>query len=147
MLLYHALPVYVPKGSLLTVKGPIGTLATNQVQKFDLTVRTNGCSVTLDSSVDNSRVESTLLDKVPLSIFKIDHVLIPAGFLPHSPVKSPPVSPPTSSPGAGPAPADSPDADTRNNDNNKSSGVVKASVMFLALVTVAVSGMISSVFG
>ncbi|XP_022004641.1 fasciclin-like arabinogalactan protein 10 [Helianthus annuus] len=111
LLLYHALPVYVPKG------------------------------------VDNSRVESTLLDKVPLSIFKIDHVLIPAGFLPHSPVKSPPVSPSTSSPGAGPAPADSPDADTGNNDNNKSSGGVKASVMFLALVTVAVSGMISSVFG
>ncbi|KAJ0673168.1 putative fasciclin-like arabinogalactan protein [Helianthus annuus] len=199
LLLYHALPVYVPKGSLLTVKGPIGTLATNQVQKFDLTVRTNGDSVTLDSGVDNSHVESTLLDKVPLSIFKIDHVLIPAGFLPHSPesapvkspessppapvvpvtapvstpvqapvqvpvhgpvaaspapvarnspVKSPPASSPTtSSPVAGPAPADSPDADTGNNDNNNSSDGVKASVMFLALVTVAVSGMISSVFG
>ncbi|KAK9068273.1 hypothetical protein SSX86_012384 [Deinandra increscens subsp. villosa] len=104
LLLYHAIPVYVPKVSLMAEKYPIRTLASNEINGFYLTVTTKGDSVTLVSGVDNSRVESMVLDSVPVSIFKIDHVLLPAGFFPQSPspavVPVPEASPPSPSPPA-----------------------------------------------
>ncbi|KAI3693314.1 hypothetical protein L6452_33148 [Arctium lappa] len=186
LLLYHASSNYIPRGSLKSVKNPIRTLATNTAGKFDLTVQTNGDSVTLVSGVDSSRVESTALDSVPISIFKIGNVLLPtelftkspppvpspapetstrsspspAASAPRSidsspspvngtsPIRSPPIpptrpTPPTasiSSPIDGPAPAENPTADTGNASNG--GDVIKVPVIFLALVTVSISGII-----
>ncbi|KAD4586108.1 hypothetical protein E3N88_23709 [Mikania micrantha] len=92
--------------------------------------------------MDASRVESTILDSVPISILKIDQVLFPAGFYAkppypaavpvlesfppspsvpgsarvHPPIVSPPAPPasPTSSPFSGPAPAENNAADIGN---------------------------------
>ncbi|KAD6453192.1 hypothetical protein R6Q59_014951 [Mikania micrantha] len=80
LLLYHAIACYVPKVSLMTEKNPIRTLASNEINGFYLTVRSKGDSVMIDSGMDASRVESTVLDSVPISILKIDQVLFPAGF-------------------------------------------------------------------
>ncbi|KAL8210363.1 hypothetical protein R6Q57_007095 [Mikania cordata] len=77
LLLYHAIACYAPKVSLMTEKNPIRTLASNEITGFYLTVRTKGDSVMIDYA---SRVESTILDSVPISILKIDQVLFPAGF-------------------------------------------------------------------
>ncbi|KAI3829197.1 hypothetical protein L1987_03314 [Smallanthus sonchifolius] len=101
LLLYHAIPGYVPKISLMTEKNPVRTLASNEIEKFGLTVRTNGDSVTLDSGIDNSHIESSVLDSVPISIFKIDHVLLPAEYFTKppspAPVPVPEASPPSPS--------------------------------------------------
>ncbi|KAK1418732.1 hypothetical protein QVD17_27878 [Tagetes erecta] len=89
LLLYHAVAGYFPKVSLMTKRNVMRTLASNEIAEFGLTVRTDGDSVTLDCGVDNSRVESTVLDSVPVSIFKIDHVLVPVGLFDKSPSPSP----------------------------------------------------------
>ncbi|KAI3718282.1 hypothetical protein L6452_19146 [Arctium lappa] len=89
LLLYHASSNYIHRGSLKTVKNSIRTLATNAAGKFDPTVQTNGDSVALVSGVDSSRVESTALDSVSISIFKIENVLLPTELL----TKSPPLVP------------------------------------------------------
>ncbi|KAI3703221.1 hypothetical protein L1987_73141 [Smallanthus sonchifolius] len=107
LLLYHAIPGYVPKISLMTKKNPVRTLATNEIEKFGLTVRTNGDSVTLDSGIDNSHVESSVLDSVPISIFKIDHVLLPTEYFTKSPSPAP-VPVPEASPPSPRAPASAP---------------------------------------
>ncbi|XP_024995937.1 fasciclin-like arabinogalactan protein 8 [Cynara cardunculus var. scolymus] len=107
MLLFHACSNYIPRGSLKTEKNPIHTLATTTAGKFELTVQTNGDSVTLVSGVDSSRVESTALDSVPLSIFKIQNVLLPTELFTKSPPSVPAPAPETSTPSA-PTPASAP---------------------------------------
>ncbi|KAI3672463.1 hypothetical protein L6452_38551 [Arctium lappa] len=77
LLLYHASSNYISRGSLKTVKNPIHTLATNTVGKFNLIVQTNRDFITFVSRVDSSHVKSTALDSVPISIFKIENVLLP----------------------------------------------------------------------
>ncbi|KAD6453188.1 hypothetical protein E3N88_07893 [Mikania micrantha] len=47
---------------------------------YNISIMEISDSVMIDSGMDASRVESTILDSVPISILKIDQVLFPAGF-------------------------------------------------------------------
>ncbi|XP_052192779.1 fasciclin-like arabinogalactan protein 8 [Diospyros lotus] len=109
LLQYHALASYSPIGTLKATNEPISTLATNGAGKFDLTVATNGDEVTLKTGLDSSRIGSTVIDAMPLCIFTVDNVLLPAELfgkapsptLAPEPVKSP-------SPSLLPSPSKSP---------------------------------------
>ncbi|PWA68359.1 FASCICLIN-like arabinogalactan protein 8 [Artemisia annua] len=150
LLQYHALARYAPKGSLKTTKTSMATLATSAAGKYDISVKTAGDDVRLDSGVGTSRLASTVLDSTPLCIFTVDSVLLPTelfGKAPSpAPVMSPesspapapsddlspepavapapldaPPAPPAESPVDGPAPSDGPTADSEN--SNASNGV------------------------
>ncbi|XP_042510308.1 fasciclin-like arabinogalactan protein 8 [Macadamia integrifolia] len=108
LLQYHALAGYTPIGTLKTAKAPISTLATNGAGKYDLTVKTAGDSVTLDTGVDSSRVADTVIDNTPVCIFTVDNILLPSELFGKSPSPAPgpgpePVSSP--SPAVSPSPA------------------------------------------
>ncbi|KAJ4956366.1 hypothetical protein NE237_013149 [Protea cynaroides] len=108
ILQYHALADYTPIGTLKTTKGPVGTLATNALGKYDLTVKTAGDSVTLDTGVDSSRVADTVIDNTPVCIFTVDNILLPSELFGKSPSPAPalePVSSPSPAPGLSPTPA------------------------------------------
>ncbi|KAL7611326.1 hypothetical protein Lser_V15G14275 [Lactuca serriola] len=77
LLLYHAIPSYVPEITLENEKDPMPTLATNNAGKFAFTIQTYGNSLMLNSGVDDSRVLKMVSDAVPVCIFMIDKVLLP----------------------------------------------------------------------
>ncbi|KAK1261895.1 Fasciclin-like arabinogalactan protein 10 [Acorus gramineus] len=115
LLQFHALPRYVPKGTLKTTTKPIDTMATSGAGKFDLTVSAAGDEVTLHTGVDSSRVSGTVVDATPLCILTVDNVLLPRelfGISPSpGPTLGPGVSPSPSSPSPSPeAKAPSPEA-------------------------------------
>ncbi|KAH6779794.1 FASCICLIN-like arabinogalactan-protein 10 [Perilla frutescens var. hirtella] len=112
LLQYHALASYTPVGTLKQTKGTIATLATNGAGKYDLSVKTAGDSVSLDTGVDSSRIASTVLDSTPLCIFTVDSLLLPVELFGKAPSPAPGPAPevsPSPSPAETPTPASSPE--------------------------------------
>ncbi|KAF7138529.1 hypothetical protein RHSIM_Rhsim07G0025400 [Rhododendron simsii] len=169
LLQYHALSRYAPKGTLKTTKGPISTMATNGVGKYDLTVTTAGDEVTLGTGYASSRIASTVIDSPPVVIYTVDSLLLPpelSGSAPSTaPVASPLQSPspvvsakapspviatsPSSvfSPPAPPmeSPEGSPVGAPDQPEDSKSAGDVKAPALSEAILSVSVA-VIFSVF-
>ncbi|XP_073057482.1 fasciclin-like arabinogalactan protein 2 [Primulina eburnea] len=77
VVLYHAIPTYNSLGMLRSSNGVVNTLATEGPNKYDLTVLNNGDNVKLETKVDTATIKGTLIDADPLSVFKIDRVLLP----------------------------------------------------------------------
>lgn len=102
LLQYHAVPSYIPKASLRASKGPISTLASSGAGKYDLTVKTSGDEVTLNSGLDTSRVANTVIDDTPFCILTIDNVLLPTEIFGKAPAPAPGLVPTAS---LSPAPA------------------------------------------
>ncbi|KAI3701054.1 hypothetical protein L2E82_45697 [Cichorium intybus] len=106
LLLYHAVPSYVPRITLKNEKDPLHTLATNSAGEFAFTVQSVGDSITLNSGVVDSRVLNMVTDSVPVSIFTIDSVLLPMELFATTPSPADaPHSPPETSPPSVSAPA------------------------------------------
>ncbi|KAL8062539.1 hypothetical protein ABFX02_02G154100 [Erythranthe guttata] len=168
ILQYHALASYAPVGTLKQTKGKISTLATNGAGKYDLSVKTAGDSVSLDTGVDSSRIASTVLDSTPLCIFTVDSLLLPVELFGKAPSPAPgpapeispspapaadspapesaaspapmlsPPAPPTSSPDG--APSEGPTADSQNSTSDNAGGVLEApATMKTLMLTVSVS--------
>uniref|UniRef100_A0A1D1Y230 Fasciclin-like arabinogalactan protein 10 n=1 Tax=Anthurium amnicola TaxID=1678845 RepID=A0A1D1Y230_9ARAE len=102
LLQYHAVPGYLPKASLMASKGPITTLATSGAGKYDLTVKTRGDEVTLDTGLDTSRIASTVIDDTPFCILTVDSVLLPTALFGKAPAPAPGLVP-TAAPSPAPA--------------------------------------------
>lgn len=112
LLQYHALASYTPVGTLKQTRGSLTTLATNGAGKYDLSVKTAGDSVSLDTGVDTSRIASTVLDSTPLCIFTVDSLLLPVELFGKAPSPAPGPAPevsPSPSPAEAPTPASSPE--------------------------------------
>ncbi|GJX62939.1 fasciclin-like arabinogalactan protein 8 [Tanacetum coccineum] len=155
LLLYHATPSYVPEASLKWEKNKnITTFATTKVQNFYFTVNSFGYSFTLSTGVDMARIESTIVDSSPVSIFKIENVLRPMELFnattistsPPAPAPAPQSSRPvpgpvstdsssTSGPAGAPDQADGPDADA---EDNNASDASYGKVIHQALVLVSI---------
>ncbi|KAL8495451.1 hypothetical protein ACS0TY_019554 [Phlomoides rotata] len=167
VLQYHALASYTPVGTLKQTKGKLTTIATNGAGKYDLGVKTEGDSVSLDTGVDTSRIASTVLDSTPLCIFTVDSLLLPVELFGKAPAPAPetspspapaadtpspseapesakapspllsPPAPPTSTPDG--APSEGPAADSQNSTTDKAGGVMEAPAAMKVLFTVSVS--------
>ncbi|KAF3443242.1 hypothetical protein FNV43_RR12924 [Rhamnella rubrinervis] len=77
LLLYHGIPVYQSLQMLKTNNGIMNTLATDNANKYDFTVQTDGEDVTLETKVTTAKITGTVLDQEPLVIYKINKVLLP----------------------------------------------------------------------
>ncbi|KAK9691244.1 hypothetical protein RND81_09G184700 [Saponaria officinalis] len=77
LLLYHGVPVYNSMGMLKSNNGVMNTLATDGANKYDFTVQNDGESVTLKTKVVTAKITGTLVDKDPLSVYKLDKFLLP----------------------------------------------------------------------
>ncbi|XP_075498279.1 fasciclin-like arabinogalactan protein 2 [Primulina tabacum] len=77
VVLYHAIPTYNSLGMLRSSSGLVNTLATEGANKYDLTVLNDGDNVKLETKVNTATIKGTLIDADPLSVFKIDRVLLP----------------------------------------------------------------------
>ena len=102
LLEYHALPQYAPKASLKTMKGGIPTLASTGKGKYDLSVVAKGDDVSMDTGMDKSRVASTVLDDMPVTVHTVDSVLLPPELFGGAPSPAPGASADT--PASAPAP-------------------------------------------
>ncbi|XP_071688714.1 fasciclin-like arabinogalactan protein 8 [Rutidosis leptorrhynchoides] len=159
LLKYHAISNYVPKASLINEKNPVDTLASNNLAKFNFTIHVKGDLITIDSGVDISRIESMVFDKAPVSIYRIDNVLLPinmfsetvtgpapAPVIASRPNASSPEAPKISSPAdggsapadGGPAPADSPTADLEKSGASNGSSGINDLMLLLAIVMVSI---------
>ncbi|KAL3616580.1 Kinesin-like protein fla10 [Castilleja foliolosa] len=167
ILQYHALASYSPVGTLKQTKGKLNTLATNGAGKYDLSVKTAGDSVSLDTGVDTSRIASTVLDSTPICIFTVDSLLLPVELFGKAPSPAPgpapevspspapaaeapasgsapapslflsPPAPPTSSPDG--APSEGPSADSQNSTSDNAGGGLEAPAVVKVMLTVLVS--------
>nr|XP_043630572.1 fasciclin-like arabinogalactan protein 10 [Erigeron canadensis] len=119
LLLFHGISSYIPKASLKMEHGPVNTLATHGDLLYNFTVQTNGDSVTIDSGVDITRLETMVLDSIPVSVFRIDNILLPKLLFHKSRVSAPAPAPaPESSTASGPiASSPAPEADTSPEDS------------------------------
>ncbi|MCD7448407.1 Fasciclin-like arabinogalactan protein 2 [Datura stramonium] len=77
LLLYHGIPVYNSMGMLKSNNGLMNTLATEGHNKYDFTVQNDGDDVKLETKVVTATISGTLYDEEPLSVYKIDKVLLP----------------------------------------------------------------------
>ncbi|KAL3633806.1 Fasciclin-like arabinogalactan protein 2 [Castilleja foliolosa] len=77
LLLYHGVPVYNSLGMLRSSNGLMNTLATEGPNNYDFTVQNDGDDVKLETKVVTATIKGTLIDDDPLSVFKIDKVLLP----------------------------------------------------------------------
>ncbi|XP_016465339.2 fasciclin-like arabinogalactan protein 2 [Nicotiana tabacum] len=77
LLLYHGVPVYNSLGMLKSNNGLMNTLATEGKNKYDFTVQNDGDDVMLKTKVVTATISGTLYDEEPLSVYKIDKVLMP----------------------------------------------------------------------
>nr|GMC48527.1 fasciclin-like arabinogalactan protein 2 [Ipomoea batatas]GMC70649.1 fasciclin-like arabinogalactan protein 2 [Ipomoea batatas] len=77
LLLYHGVPVYHNLGMLRSSNGVLNTLATGGSSKYDFTVQNSGDDVTLETKVVTAKITGTMYDEEPLSVFKVDKVLLP----------------------------------------------------------------------
>ncbi|CAO2210632.1 unnamed protein product [Urochloa humidicola] len=79
ILLYHAVPDYYSMQFLKSNKGKVNTLATTSVAKKDYTyeAQTEADTVTLDTTVTTSTIQSTVRDDDPLAIYAISKFLQP----------------------------------------------------------------------
>lgn len=101
LILYHGLPFYNSMGMLKTNNGVMNTLATNGANKYQLTVQNDGDVVTIKTKIVTTKITGTLLDEEPLSIYKINKVLLPRElFKKMAPEPAPAPSPKADSPKA-----------------------------------------------
>ncbi|PWA60414.1 FASCICLIN-like arabinogalactan protein 8 [Artemisia annua] len=142
LLYYHAIPTYVPKASLASEKNKnVTTFATTPIQNFYFTIKSSGDSFIVDTGVDVVRIENTIIDASPVSIFKIENVLLPIELFNGTSISTPAPAPAaptpessrsapgpvstdsssTSGPAGGPDQADGPDADVGDNNANDAS--------------------------
>ncbi|OIT00057.1 fasciclin-like arabinogalactan protein 2 [Nicotiana attenuata] len=77
LLLYHGVPVYNSLGMLKSNNGLMNTLATEGKKKYDFTVQNDGDDVMLKTKVVTATISGTLYDEEPLSVYKVDKVLLP----------------------------------------------------------------------
>lgn len=77
LLLYHGIPVYNSMGMLKSNNGLMNTLATEGKNKYDFTVQNDGDDVKLETKVVTVTISGTLYDEEPLSVYKVDKVLLP----------------------------------------------------------------------
>ncbi|XP_055823949.1 fasciclin-like arabinogalactan protein 2 [Solanum dulcamara] len=77
LLLYHGIPVYNSMGMLKSNNGLMNTLATEGKNKYDFTVQNDGDDVKLETKVVTAKISGTLYDEEPLSVYKVDKVLLP----------------------------------------------------------------------
>ncbi|XP_039131178.1 fasciclin-like arabinogalactan protein 2 [Dioscorea cayenensis subsp. rotundata] len=101
LLLFHAIPIYNSLQSLRSSNGVVNTLATDgSNNNFNFTVQNNGDAVTLKTPLNTALILTTLFDKDPLSVFKIDNVLKPRELFklvePPAPAPAPVAEPPAS---------------------------------------------------
>ncbi|XP_019194127.1 PREDICTED: fasciclin-like arabinogalactan protein 2 [Ipomoea nil] len=78
LLLYHGVPAYQNLGMFRSNgNGVLNTLATGGSNKYDFTVQNSGEDVTLETEVVTAKITGTMYDEEPLSVFKVDKVLLP----------------------------------------------------------------------
>lgn len=109
LVLYHGVPVYNSMGILKSNNGIMNTLATEGANKYDFTVQNDDESVTLKTKVVTAKITGTLVDEDPLSVFKLDKVLLPRELFKPSAKLEPAPSPEAEAPG--PDAADGPASD------------------------------------
>ncbi|OWM64335.1 fasciclin-like arabinogalactan protein 9 [Punica granatum] len=98
LLLYHVLPKYYTLQSLVTVSNPVRTQAN---YGLNFTGQANTNQVNVSSGLVNTQVNNALYQQMPLAVYQVDKVLLPAELFE--------ASAPSNSP---PAPA------TKSNDSN-----------------------------
>ncbi|KAM0943085.1 putative fasciclin-like arabinogalactan protein [Dioscorea sansibarensis] len=109
LLLFHAIPIYNSLQSLRSSNGVVNTLATDgSNNNFNFTVQNNGDAVTLKTPLNTALILTTLFDKDPLAVYKIDSVLKPRELFK-----------PVEAPAPAPAPAAEPPASDKNNNKKK----------------------------
>lgn len=89
VLLYHGVPEYETLQMLRSHKGIMNTLATEEANKFDFTVKSKGEDVTLSTKVVTSNIVGTLIDQDPVVVYKIDKVLLPRELFKAAPALTP----------------------------------------------------------
>lgn len=113
LLLYHALPKYVPFETLKSSAGrSFTTLATSGTSRYELSVTASGGQVTIKAGASNAKVGVIIVDSALVVIYVIDQILLPvelSGKLvpthaPAPPLPPKPVSPPSFSPPPSPPP-------------------------------------------
>ncbi|XP_022758911.1 fasciclin-like arabinogalactan protein 2 [Durio zibethinus] len=77
LLLYHGIPDYQSMQMLKSNNGIMNTLATDEANKYDFTIQTDGEVVTLETKVITAKITGTLKDEEPLIVYKINKVLLP----------------------------------------------------------------------
>ncbi|KAM7492424.1 hypothetical protein LguiA_035345 [Lonicera macranthoides] len=86
LLLYHGVPLYQSMGMLRSNNGLINTLATEGPNKYDFTIQNDGEDVKLETKVVTAKIVGTLIDEDPVSVYKIDKVLLPTELFKEAPV-------------------------------------------------------------
>lgn len=78
LLLYHALPQYVPFKTMKSSAGrSFTTLATNGTSKYELSVTASGDQLTVKAGASTAKVGVIVVDSALVVIYVIDHLLIP----------------------------------------------------------------------
>uniref|UniRef100_A0ACD5TU12 Uncharacterized protein n=1 Tax=Avena sativa TaxID=4498 RepID=A0ACD5TU12_AVESA len=146
LLLYHAVPSYIPRASLKLLKSaarPLRTLASTASGQYNMSVVARGDDVSLNTGVRKCRLTDTVLDDTPVCMFTVDKLLLPVELFASAPAEAPePASAPApadaaalSSPPA-PPPADEEDsaepADHKHKDLKASSATALRSIVALA---------------
>jgi hypothetical protein len=139
LLLYHAVPSYIPRASLKLLKSaarPLRTLASTASGQYNVSVVARGDDVSLDTGLRKCRVADTVLDDTPVCMFTVDKLLLPVELFADAPAAAPepaeapsPSDEPLSSLPA-PPPADEPSseepADRKHKDLKAASGTAAA---------------------
>ncbi|KAL9243965.1 hypothetical protein vseg_017793 [Gypsophila vaccaria] len=130
LLLYHGVPVYNSMGMLKSNNGVMNTLATDGANKYDFTVQNDGESVTLRTKVVTSKITGTLVDKDPLSVYKLDKFLLPRELFKKSkstddaPAPSPDAEAPSDDMADGPDASDDDVADSTSKKHKNNAGKI-----------------------
>uniref|UniRef100_A0A0D9VP11 FAS1 domain-containing protein n=1 Tax=Leersia perrieri TaxID=77586 RepID=A0A0D9VP11_9ORYZ len=148
LLKFHALPSYNPKPSLKTVPHAraLRTLASTASGKYNVTVDSQGDSVTINTGVDKSRVAATVIDDTPVCVLTVDSLLMPVELFGDAPAAAPspddaapspsPSSVADASPPA-PPPADAPSKPADHKEVKASSAVVSRVSVLAAFAAAA----------
>uniref|UniRef100_A0ACD5WHT0 Uncharacterized protein n=1 Tax=Avena sativa TaxID=4498 RepID=A0ACD5WHT0_AVESA len=102
LLLYHAVPSYIPRASLKLLKSaarPLRTLASTASGQYNMSVVARGDDVSLNTGVRKCRLTDTVLDDTPVCMFTVDKLLLPVELFAGAPAEAP-------EPAPAPAPAD-----------------------------------------
>jgi uncharacterized surface protein with fasciclin (FAS1) repeats len=114
LLLYHGVPVYNSMGMLRSNNGLMNTLATEGSNKYDFTVQNDGEDVKLETKVVTAKITGTLIDDDPLSVYKVDKVLLPRELYKEAPLPKGKKAP---SPKASEEKADAPSPDGSDDED------------------------------
>lgn len=93
LLYYHGVPIYHSLAMLKSSNGLVNTLATEGSNKYDITVKNDGETVSLDTKVVTATITGTMYDEEPLALFKLDKVLQPRQLFKAAAAESPDEAP------------------------------------------------------